>query len=156
MEVSVALEWQRGEQVFTDNKYSRRHQLRFDGGAQVAYSSSPQLVRAPLSDPSAVDPEESLLAAVASCHMLWFLALAAKQGFCVDAYQDAPTAAMSKNEKGKLFVSHITLRPDVQFSGGKLPTQEDLQHLHHAAHEECNIAHSVRAEVVCEGTMRFV
>ncbi|MFI4927508.1 MAG: OsmC family protein, partial [Burkholderiales bacterium] len=77
------VEWTRGDAPFTDNKYARAHQWLFDGGAVVPGSSSPLSVRVPLSDPGAVDPEEALVAATSSCHMLWFLSLAAKRGIVV-------------------------------------------------------------------------
>ncbi len=113
-------------------------------------SSSPHTVRAPLSDPAAVDPEEAFVASLASCHMLWFLSLAAKRGFRVDSYVDDAEGTMAKNERGKLAITLVTLRPAVEFSGEKLPTREDLEGLHHEAHEECFIANSVRSDVRVE------
>ena len=154
-EHQIELEWLRGEQPFVDHKYSRRHLVKFDGGQEVPYSSSPSSVRIPFSDPTAVDPEESLIAALSSCHMLWFLALAAKQGFRLDRYQDQAVGTMTKNEHGKLFISHIRLAPQVVFSGEKVPSEEEYQHLHHLAHEECFIAASIRAEVVCIASMQL-
>lgn len=146
----IEIMWERGNEVFTDLKYSRRHLAQFDGGLRVPFSSSPNTVRPPMSDPLAVDPEEALLTAVASCHMLWFLAIAAQHGFRVDSYHDQTSGTMRKNEKGKLFVSDILLKPRVVFSGDKLPGEEEHLHLHHLAHEECFIAHSVLAKVVYE------
>jgi organic hydroperoxide reductase OsmC/OhrA len=139
--------WERGEQPFVDNRYSRLHRWSFDGGAEVPGSSSPHTVRAPLSDPAAVDPEEAFVASLESCHMLWFLSLAAKCGFRVDSYVDEAEGTMAKNERGKLAITVVTLRPAVEFSGERLPTREDLEGLHHEAHEECFIANSVRSEV---------
>jgi organic hydroperoxide reductase OsmC/OhrA len=142
--------WERGTQDFLDNRYSRLHRWSFDGGAEVPGSSSPHAVRAPLSDPAAVDPEEAFVASLASCHMLWFLSLAAKRGFRVDSYVDDAEGTMAKNERGKLAITLVTLRPAVEFSGEKLPTRADLEGLHHEAHEECFIANSVRSEVRCQ------
>jgi organic hydroperoxide reductase OsmC/OhrA len=142
--------WERGEQPFVDNRYSRLHRWSFDGGAEVPGSSSPYTVRAPLSDPAAVDPEEAFVASLASCHMLWFLSLAAKRGFRVDRYVDEAEGVMARNERGKLAITVVTLRPEVKFSGEKVPTREDLEGLHHEAHEECFIANSVRSEVRLE------
>lgn len=142
--------WERGEQPFVDNRYSRLHRWSFDGGAEVPGSSSPHTVRAPLSDPAAVDPEEAFVASLASCHMLWFLSLAAKRGFRVDRYVDEAEGVMARNERGKLAITVVTLRPEVKFSGEKVPTREDLEGLHHEAHEECFIANSVRSEVRLE------
>jgi organic hydroperoxide reductase OsmC/OhrA len=147
---TAKVRWERGIQAFVDNRYSRLHRWSFDGGAEVAGSSSPQTVRPPLSDPAAVDPEEAFVASIASCHMLWFLSLAAKRGFRVDSYVDEAEGTMAKNERGKLAITVVTLRPAVEFSGEKLPTREDLEGLHHEAHEECFIANSIRSEVRLE------
>jgi len=99
----------------------------------------------------AVDPEEALVAATSSCHMLWFLSLAAKRGFVVDSYVDEAFGVMEKNETGKLAITRITLRPNIQFSGDKVPSAEELKSLHHTAHEECFIANSLKSEVLIEG-----
>jgi organic hydroperoxide reductase OsmC/OhrA len=140
--------WTRGDQPFVDRRYSRAHVWRFDGGIEVPASSSPLSVKLPLSRPDAVDPEEALVAAVSSCHMLFFLDFAAREGFVVDRYEDAAVGVMTKNERGKLFVSKITLNPRVVFAGAKRPSDEDVNELHHRAHAECYIANSVRSEVV--------
>jgi organic hydroperoxide reductase OsmC/OhrA len=140
--------WSRGDAAFLDNRYSRAHVWRFDGGVEVPASSSPLSVRLPLSRADAVDPEEALVAAVASCHMLFFLSFAAKGGFLVERYEDAAVGVMTKNERGKLFISQITLNPMVTFAGPTRPSAEELDALHHHAHEECYVANSVRAEIV--------
>jgi organic hydroperoxide reductase OsmC/OhrA len=143
--------WQRGaSEAFTDQRYSRRHELRFDGGAVVPASSAVSSVPLPWSDPSAIDPEEMLVAAVASCHMLWFLSLAAKAGHVVDNYSDTAEGVMTQNAVGKLWVSQVTLRPKVVFAVERGPTPEAFDALHHKAHEECFIANSVKSEVRCE------
>lgn len=147
---SAEILWQRGEQDFLGNRYSRRHLLRFDGGAEVAGSSSPHVVPVPMSDAAAVDPEEAFVASLSSCHMLWFLSIAAKRKFCVDRYADAAVGVMAKNAEGKTAMTVVTLRPEVQFSGERLPTREQIEQLHHEAHEECFIANSVKTEVRCE------
>ena len=148
-EYTATVSWKRGpDEAFTDNKYSRGHQWSFDGGVTVPASSSPLSVRLPLSRADAVDPEEALVAALSSCHMLTFLYLAAKQGYVVDAYDDAAVGILSKNERGKLYLSKVTLRPRVVFSGGRQPTADALAELHHHAHEDCYVANSVRTEVV--------
>ena len=144
------VEWLRGEQPFIDGRYSRRHALRFDGGAEVAGSASPSVVPAPLSDPAAVDPEEAFVASLASCHMLWFLSFAAKRGFRVDRYADAASGVLGKDAEGRTAVTTVTLRPDVRFSGERIPSAEDIRSMHHAAHEACFIANSVRTDVRCE------
>jgi len=144
------ISWQRDEQLFLDNRYSRRHLVRFDGGLEVPASSSPHVVREPMSDSAAVDPEELFVASLSSCHMLWFLSIAAERGFCVDTYVDNAAGVMQKGPSGKLSISLVTLRPMVSFSGQHLPSREEYVQLHHLAHEECFIANSVRTEVRCE------
>lgn len=142
--------WERGEQRFLDNRYSRAHVLRFDGGTEVPASSSPHEVRVPFSDPRGVDPEEGFVASLASCHMLWFLSVAVEEGFRVDRYLDDAEGLMETNADGKRAITRVTLRPAVEFSGEKRPTPEELARLHHRAHEECFIASSVKSEVRCE------
>ncbi len=139
--------WERGDQPFTDNRYSRRHLLRFDGGITVAGSSSPHIVPVPYSDATAIDPEEALVSALSSCHMLWFLGIAARNGFVIDSYHDEAFGVMTANERKKLWLSSVTLRPRVVFSGASLPSPADLERMHHEAHEECFIANSVKTEV---------
>jgi len=147
-EYTAQIVWTRDGAVFTDNRYSRGHVWRFDGGVEVPASSSPHSVRLPLSRADAVDPEEAFVASLASCHMLFFLSFAAKAGFVVDKYEDDAIGIMTKNADGKLFVSKVTLNPAIAFSGTKRPSPEELDALHHHAHEECYIANSVRSEVV--------
>ena len=142
--------WQRGDQPFTDNRYSRRHILRFDGGIDLPASASPQVVRPPMSDPSAVDPEEVFVASLSSCHMLWFLSIAAKRGFRVDSYSDHAVGIMAPNEEGRMAITEVTLRPEVTFSGERMPTDDDITSMHHEAHQECFIANSVKSRVTVE------
>lgn len=153
---TAELSWQRGDQIFTDNRYSRAHTWKFDGGVEVPASSSPHVVRVPFSNPSNVDPEEAFLAAIASCHLLTFLYVAAKAGFRIDSYTDAASAEMGKNAAGRTAVLSATLRPQIVFSGAKVPTDEELARLHHQAHEECFIANSVTTEVHIAGGWRHV
>ena len=154
-EYTAEILWQRApHEDFAANRYSRRHEMRFDGGAVVAGSSSPHSVPLPMSDASAVDPEEAFVASLSSCHMLWFLAIAAKRKFCVDRYFDAAVGVMEKNPQGKVAVTRVTLRPEVVFSGERLPTRTEIEQLHHTAHDECYIANSVKTEVVCEPVFR--
>ena len=141
--------WRRGDQAFTDNRYSRAHVWRFDEGLEVPASSSPFVVPNH-SLAAAVDPEEAFVASLSSCHMLFFLSFAARAGFQVDSYEDQARGEMAKNEAGKLYVARVTLHPTIVFSGDKRPTEADLAHLHHRSHEECFIANSVKTEVVTE------
>jgi organic hydroperoxide reductase OsmC/OhrA len=152
-EYTAKIEWQHDGSSFTANRYSRKHLWSFDGGLQVPASSSPQVVPLPMSDSTAVDPEEAFVASVASCHMLWFLALAAKRGYTVAQYSDQASGVMSKNTQGKVAMTLITLRPNVQFSGQLLPDAAAHQDLHRLAHDNCYIASSITAEVRCEPTL---
>lgn len=144
------IHWHRGEAKFLDHRYSRGHEWSFDGGITVPASSSPLSVPLPHSVAAAVDPEEALVASASSCHMLWFLALAAKRGFVVERYEDEAFGVMEKNAAGKLAFTRITLRPRIEFGGDRQPTPEELEALHHQAHEECYIAQSLKADVVVE------
>jgi organic hydroperoxide reductase OsmC/OhrA len=150
-EYKATVLWVRGDAKFTDHRYSRGHVWKFDG-IEIPASSAPSSVRLPYSVAEAVDPEEALVAALSSCHMLFFLAFAAQGGFTVDRYEDAAVGVMTENERGKLFVSKVTLRPAVTFTGDKRPHENDVTALHHRAHEECFVANSVRSEVVVEPT----
>ena len=148
---SVDLLWQRAaDESFVDQRYSRRHLLRFDGGAEWAGSSSPASVPLPMSDASAVDPEEAFVASLSACHMLWFLSLAARAGHVVDCYRDAAVGVMTKNDAGKLWMSTVTLHPEVRFAGEHQPDADAVLHLHHRAHDECFIANSVKSQVRIE------
>lgn len=146
------VEWSRHDAAFTDLQYSRAHAWRFDGGAVIPASSSPQSVRIPWSDPAGVDPEEALVAAVASCHMLWFLSLAAQAGHVVDRYTDAAEGRMGRFADGRIGIVEVVLRPHVQLCRGKAADAAAIDALHHAAHERCYIAGSIRGEVRIAGS----
>ncbi|WP_395701804.1 OsmC family protein [Aquabacterium sp.] len=147
---TARITWQRQDAVFTDKRYSRRHDWHFDGGAVVPGSSSPLSVRVPYSDPAAVDPEEAFVASLSSCHMLWFLDFAARAGWVVDDYVDQAVGVMDQDAAGHTAITRVTLRPVVRFGGERRPDNAEHERLHHAAHEACFIAHSVRSEVLCE------
>lgn len=145
------IHWEReATEAFVDQRYHRRHVVSFDGGTELAGSSSPAVVPLPFSDPAAVDPEEMFVASLASCHMLWFLSLAAKAGLQVDRYVDDAVGTMSRNAAGRLAMTRVTLRPQVVFGGGKAPLPSQVLSLHHQAHDECFIANSVLTDVRCE------
>jgi organic hydroperoxide reductase OsmC/OhrA len=135
--------WTADAEDHRSGRYSRAHKWRFDGGATVRASSAPPV---PGSDPAAVDPEEALIASVSSCHMLFFLAIARKRGLTVVRYKDQAEGVMTPNDRGKLFISTVTLRPQATFDGPADPAL--VAEIHHAAHDECYIAHSIRADVV--------
>ena len=113
-------------------------------------SSSPHVVPLPFSDPAGVDPEEAFVAALSSCHMLWFLDIAARAGWVVDSYRDEAVGIMARNAEGQQAMTRVTLRPAVQFAAGHQPTPDTLHDLHHRAHTACFIANSVKTEVLCE------
>lgn len=150
MEFTAQVRWQRAGQPFTDQRYSRAHAWAFDGGLSVPASSSPQSVPLPMSEAANVDPEEALVAATASCHMLFFLALAAQGGFVVDAYVDDALGTLGINDEGRKAMVRIALRPAIVFGGARQPSDEELAELHHQAHERCYIANSLKTEVVVE------
>ncbi|HEY1792840.1 MAG TPA: OsmC family protein [Opitutaceae bacterium] len=149
-EYKAAVSWRRRGEGFLEQRYSREHTWTFDGGVVVPASPAPTSVRPPFSNPECVDPEEALVAALSSCHMLGFLHLASKRGFLVDAYDDEASGVMTANERGVLWVSRATLRPRAAYGEGRGPSPDEERRLHHQAHEECYIANSVRTEVVVE------
>ncbi len=136
--------------TFTKNRYARGHEWVFDGGVTVPASSSPHVVPR-FSNAAAVDPEEALVASAASCHMLSFLYLAAKAGFNAESYTDEASGEMATLPDGNQWVAKITLDPQIVWIGDKLPSNEDLQHLHHEAHKICFIANSLKTEIVVKG-----
>jgi len=147
---TALIQWNAGEHDFLGKRYSRAHTWTFDGGAVVPASSSPHVVALPMSDATAVDPEEAFVAALASCHMLWFLDIASRAGYAVQSYQDAADGRMGRNAAGKWVVDVVTLRPRTRFAGARVPDAAALAALHHQAHEECFLANSVRCEIRCE------
>jgi organic hydroperoxide reductase OsmC/OhrA len=149
-EHKAVVSWSRDGAAFTDNRYSRGHRWLFDGGVEVPASSSPEVVPLPLSVAAAVDPEEAFVASLSSCHMLWFLSITAKRGFLVESYRDEAVGLMAKDTSGKQAMTRVTLRPDVRFGGDRRPTADEAATMHHEAHEQCYISHSVKTEVLCE------
>lgn len=148
---AATVRWHRDPDAdFVRNRYSRAHEWRFDGGVVVPASASPSVVRAPWSDPAGVDPEEGFVAAIASCHMLWFLSIAAAKGYVVDRYEDEAVGTMGKNAAGKEWVAEVVLRPRIVFGGERKPDAAALEALHHEAHAECFIASSVKSDIRVE------
>ncbi|HYG49134.1 MAG TPA: OsmC family protein [Allosphingosinicella sp.] len=145
---TATIEWRSGG-GFREGRYSRAHSLSFDGGAVVPGSSSPHVVPVPMSDPAGVDPEEALVASASACHMLWFLHLARDAGLDVAAYRDEARGTMGRDDRGRMAMIRIVLRPAIEFAG-EAPDADSLQRLHHEAHERCFIANSLRTEIVVE------
>lgn len=137
-------------ETFTNQRYSRGHEWEFDGGVTVAASSSPHVVPR-FSVEAAVDPEEALVASAASCHMLTFLYLAAKAGFNIASYTDNAVGEMAAMEDGRQWIAKITLDPQIEWSGERLPSLDETAELHHKAHKECYIANSIRSQITIKG-----
>jgi organic hydroperoxide reductase OsmC/OhrA len=146
----ATVEWSGQDARFTDGRYSREHVWRFDGGVEVPASASPHVVPLPYANPANVDPEEAFVAALSSCHMLWFLSLAAKQRFTVEHYLDQAIGTMEENADGRLAITRVVLRPQIQFAGALQPTREQLARLHEEAHDNCFLARSVKSRVLVE------
>jgi organic hydroperoxide reductase OsmC/OhrA len=142
------LSW-RSDGEFASGRYSRRHEWRFDGGAIITASASPDVVPLPMSDAAGVDPEEALVASVASCHMLWFLSLAQAAGVEVESYSDSAEGVMGRVAPGRLALTRIALRPKISFAGMP-PSAEEVERLHREAHDRCFIANSLKTEIVIE------
>ena len=150
-EYRAIISWRRARgEDFADSRYSRGHEWRFDGGAVVAASASPQVVPLPYSVEANVDPEEAFVASLSSCHMLFFLSIAAKRRFVVDAYFDDAVGIMEADADGREAVTRVTLRPRVDFAGALQPTRAQLEKMHHQAHQQCFIANSVKTAVTTE------
>ena len=152
MQFEAKLSWQRGDQPFLDQRYSRAHELSFDGGLRVPASSSPLSVPLPMSVAANLDPEEALVAAASSCHMLFFLSIAAQRGFVVDDYRDHAIGTLGKNADGKMAMTTIALRPAIVFSG-KQPSAGELEAIHHASHDKCYVANSLKTDIVVEAPL---
>lgn len=149
-EHTATVKWQRQDQVFSDNRYSRDHLWCFDGGTQVRASSSPRVVPVPLSVEENVDPEEAFVASLSSCHMLFFLSIAVKKGFIVDVYTDHACGILETDQNRKTAITEVYLRPSVRFSGDILPTRDQQQAMHQHAHKLCFIANSVKSRIIIE------
>jgi len=150
-EYIAMVSWQRrSEEPFVDAEYSREHSWKFDGGAVIQASPSPHIVPAPYSVAANVDPEEAFVASLSSCHMLFFLSIAAARKCVVDEYVDNAIGVMEPDHEGRMAMTRVTLRPEIKFSGSRKPDRAQLQRMHHRAHQQCFIANSVKTEVVTE------
>jgi organic hydroperoxide reductase OsmC/OhrA len=145
-EHQVTIDWKRETADFAYESYNRDHDWIFDAGITVRASANP----AYQGNERCVDPEESFVASLSSCHMLTFLAIACKKRFTVDGYRDEAVGILGKDQAGKLAMTKVTLRPQVRFGGEKTPTAEELAKMHEQAHQACFIANSVKTEVVVE------
>ena len=146
----ATIRWTRiGDGDFTKGQYSRTHMWVFDGGVNVPASPSPHVVPAPWSDPKGVDPEEAFVASLSSCHMLFFIDFARRDGLIVDSYIDEAEGVLENRADSKIAMTRVTLRPRVTWGGGA-PEEAALADLHHRAHEACFIANSVTTKVIIE------
>jgi len=152
-EYFAQVNWLRGShEPYVDNQYSRGHEWTFDGGMTVPASSSPHVVALPYSIEQNVDPEEAFVASLSSCHMLFFLSIAAKRKYIVDSYLDNAVGIMAQDNEGKISMTQVTLKPRVEFSGNKKPTLAQLEKMHHQSHEQCFIANSVKTKIITKIT----
>jgi organic hydroperoxide reductase OsmC/OhrA len=142
---TARLTWQQDEgDHFNLGRYTRVHEIAFDGGMTIQGSASPSVVKEPFSSAAAVDPEEMFVASLASCHMLWFLDFARRAGLEILSYRDDAEGVLGKDAEGRMAMTRVTLRPAVECTGDR----STLRHIHEQAHEACFIANSVRTEVV--------
>lgn len=146
-EHGAPIQWKPVRADFLKGKYSREHTWRFDGGVTVPAAPPPSVVPPPYSNPASVDPEEAFVAFISSCHMLTYLFVAPRGGFQVDSYEDEAVGVLTKNEHGVPWVSAVTLSPRISYGGERCPSPADEERLHHAAHEQCFIANSIKTAV---------
>ena len=149
-EHQAIIRWSGHGPDFLKGKYSREHSWTFDGGLTLPASPSPSVVPSPWSNAAGVDPEEAFVASISSCHMLTFVWLASRAGFVAESYEDQAVGVMTKSERGVPWVRTVTLRPHIAWGGEKRPASADVERLHHAAHDQCFIANSVKTEIVVQ------
>ena len=143
---SAKVIWHCDDSDFIKRRYSREHQWQFDGGICLPASASPHVVPLPMSSEAAVDPEEAFVAALSSCHMMFFLDFASREKISVVSYSDQAQGVMEKNEHGKIAMTRVTLNPQVVYQG-EIPAKNILNDLHHRAHESCFLANSVTTQI---------
>jgi organic hydroperoxide reductase OsmC/OhrA len=138
----ASVRWARGETPFTYETYPRKHRWRFGGGVELDGSAAKEY----LGDAALPNPEEALVVALSSCHMLTFLAIAARKRLALESYEDAALGHMEKNAEGKLAITRVELRPRAVFSGA-VPSRDEIAKMHEQAHRACFVANSVKTEV---------
>ena len=143
---TAIVRWSRGNDDFAADKHSRAHEWEFDGGLKVPASASPDIVPLPYSVAENVDPEEAFVASISSCHMLFYLHKSRDAGFVVNSYEDEAVGVLEKNAAGRLAITRVTLNPVVSYEG-PAPSAEQVDALHHEAHELCFIANSILTEI---------
>lgn len=145
-EHKITLNWQKTSDSFSYKEYNREHTWTFKNGLNVEASAATGY----LGSPDCVDPEEVFVASLSSCHMLTFLAIASMQRFDIASYVDEAVGIMAKNTEGKMAITEVTLKPQIEFVGDNRPTAEQIAQMHHKAHEQCFIANSVKTEIKVE------
>ena len=145
-EHKVFVKWKREKEDFSYQGYDRTHTWKFEGGTEIVASAATHF----LGKHELVNPEEAYAASLSSCHMLTFLAIASRKRIIVNRYEDNATAILAKNDKGRLVITKIYLKPKIEFGGEKSPSMEEIESMHHLSHEECFIAGSVLTEIIVE------
>jgi len=145
-EYKVYVSWKNEGEDFSYKTYDRTHLLQFEGGTLVKASAAPGY----LGNAALVNPEETFAASLASCHMLTFLAIASMKKFMVATYEDNAVAILGKNEKQRMAVTKVYLRPNIIFKGDNIPDRTTIDEMHHRAHQECFISNSVLTEIIVE------
>ncbi len=145
-EHKVYISWKNEGEDFSYKTYDRTHLLKYGGGTLVQASAAPEY----LGNAALVNPEESFAASLASCHMLTFLAIASMKKYMVASYEDNAVAILGKNEKLKMVVTTVYLRPNIIFKGDNIPDRTTIDEMHRRAHQECFISNSVLTEIIVE------
>lgn len=150
-EYEAKVTWKRkANEVFIDQKYNREHKITFENGLAIDGSPSGRIVPVPYSNPNFLDPEQTFVASLSTCHMLFFLDLCSRDGIIVDSYTDDAIGVLKRTGRNKMAMTKVTLRPKGAYSGDNIPTMEQLEDIHHRAHELCYIANSVSSEIIAE------
>jgi len=145
-EHKVNLSWKNESEDFSYKKYDRTHIWEFEGGIVVNASAAPEY----FGKNEYVNPEEAFAASLASCHMLTFLAIASMKKFIIEIYEDNAVAILEKNEKSRIAVTKLYLRPKVTFTGDNIPDKVMIDEMHYRAHTECFIANSVLTKIIID------
>ncbi|PJZ71145.1 osmotically inducible protein OsmC [Leptospira perolatii] len=143
-EHKIRINWQKGTEEFTYETYDRTHEISFEGGRKILASATSTY----FGKAEYANPEELITAALCSCHLLTFLAVAARKKFTILQYSDAAVATLEKNPEGKLSIVKIDLYPRTKFSSDKVPDMEELRSLHELSHKNCFIGNSIKSQVV--------
>ena len=145
-ELSIQLKWQLGEGELAQGKYSNSHEIIYNDQFKLTADAAPDWG----GDVANTNPEQALAASISSCHMMTFLALAAKAKWPVSSYEDKAEAFLGKNPKGQMAVTKIRLNPSVQFSDGFTVSDQEMNEMHDRSHRYCFIANSLSEEVEFE------